>query len=172
MAAVDPLGIAHSFSHAGEIAKKKEQKTNSANIKTKSFSSVLETAQSEQDTAEIEDSQFLSAIAGKDFDETLQYLVDSVYEAGDRLKKSPYTDEFKEYKKTLSHFLQFVVKNSYEIETKQRRKGTKKVVYTLVTVVNNKLDSLANDILYNQKEQLKILARIEEINGILVDFFS
>ncbi len=172
MAVVDPLGIAHTFSHTGEITKKKDQKSNNTRIKSKSFSSIMETAQQEQESGFIDNTQLPQEIIGKDFDETLQYLVDSVYEAGDRLKKNPYTDEFKEYKKSLSTFLSFVVKNTYEIETHQRRKGKTKIVYTLVTVVNSKLDNLANDILYNQSEQLKILAKIEEINGILVDFFS
>ncbi len=172
MLPLDPLGLAPAFSQAGEIAKKKEQKSTTTKLKSKSFASVLQTSQEQQEVLSSENTDFLSEIEGKSFDDTLQYLVDSVYSAGDRLKKNPYTDEFKNYRKTLSHFLEFVVKNTYEIETHQRKRGKKRVVYTLVNVVNEKLDKLANGILFNQTDQLNILARVEEINGLLVDFFS
>ncbi len=169
---LDPLGLAPSLFQAGEIAKKKEQKNDTAKVKAKSFSSILQANQNQKEILEVDEALFSQEIEGKSFDETLQYLVDSVYIAGDRLKKNPFTEEFKSYRKTLSHFLNFVVKNSYEIETHQRRRGKKQVVYTLVNVVNQKLDNLANDILFNQADQLNLLSRVEEINGLLVDFFS
>ncbi len=172
MLPLDPLGLATTLFQAGEIAKKKEHKSDTSKIKSKPFSSALQTAQEQKEILENNDTAFLSEIEGKPFEEKLHYLVDSVYTAGDRLKKNPYTDEYKSYRKTLSHFLDFVVKNSYEIETQQRRRGQKRVVYTLVNVVNQRLDTLASDILFNQNDQLNILARIEEINGLLVDFFS
>ncbi len=169
---LDPLGLAPSLFQAGEIAKKKEKKNDTSKINSKSFSSVLQANQEQKEILEAGDTLFSQEIEGKSFDEALQYLVDSVYIAGDQLKKNPFAEEFKTYRKTLSNFLHFVVKNSYEIETHQRRRGKKQVVYTLVNVVNQKLDNLANDILFNQADQLHILARVEEINGLLVDFFS
>ncbi len=171
MLPLDPLGLAPSLFHAGEIAKKKEHKASTSKAKAHSFSSILENTQ-EQQELESEEKTFLQDIEGKTFEDTLQYLVDSVYIAGDKLKKNPYAEDFKNYRKTLSHFLEFIVKNTYEIETHQRRRGKKRVVYTLVNVVNEKLDKLANGILFNQADQLNILARVEEINGLLVDFFS
>ncbi len=172
MQSLDPLGLAHSFSQASEIAKKKEQKNSATKTKSKSFATILQTNQAEQEISSEMDIEYLHAIEGKSFDDTLQYLVDSVYSAGDKLKKNPSADEFKSYRKSLSHFLEFIVKNTYEIETHQRIRGRKRVVYTLVNVVNEKLDKLANGILFNQNDQLNILARVEEINGLLVDFFS
>ncbi len=169
MLPLDPLGLAPAFHQAGEIAKKKEQKSTAT--KSKSFVSILQNTQEQQELIH-EESTLLHDIEGKTFDDALQFLVDSVYSAGDKLKKNPYADEFKNYRKSLSNFLQFVVKNTYEIETHQRRRGKKRVVYTLVNVVNQKLDSLATGILFNQADQLSILARVEEINGLLVDFFS
>ncbi len=171
MLPLDPLGLAPSFQQAAEIGKKKEKKTDTSKLKSTSFATILQSSQ-EQDISPTDDTDLLKNIEGKSFDETLQYLVDGVYAAGDRLKKNPHTDEFKKYRKSLSQFLNFIVKNTYEIETQQRRRGKKRVVYTLVNVVNQKLDSLANGILFNQADQIKLLARVEEINGLLVDFFS
>ncbi len=171
MLPLDPLGLSPTFSQAGEIAKKKEKKASNAKTKVKSFSSVLKTTQDNQEVF-INDTDTIAALEGKSFDETLQYLVDSVYLAGDKLKKNPFTEELKDYRKSLSQFLNFIIKNSYEVETFQRKRGKKRVVYTLVNVVNQKLDTLATDILFNQADQISILVRIEEINGLLVDFFS
>ena len=44
--------------------------------------------------------------------------------------------------------------------------------FTLVKVVDEKLDSLAASVLAAQREQLTILAQIDEINGLLVDLIS
>lgn len=170
MSALDPLGTSPFFSASSEISKKKEKKENSHKVKTHPFAVALEKAEEQPIIAGEADLPL--EIRGKTFDEALQYLVDSVYSAGDRLKKEPYTDEFKNYKKALSQFMSFIVKNSYEIEAHERRNGAKRQIFTLVQVVNTKLDELATGILFNQADQLKILAKIEEINGILVDFFS
>ncbi len=170
MSSIDPLGYSALFSQSQELAKK-ENKANKSTSK-KVFSSLLEKASTDGMSENLSDVEFMQSIENKNFDEKLEFLIDSVYSAGDRLKKNPEPEEFKNYRKKMSFFLQFVVKNSYEIETQHRRKGRKRVVYTMVQVVNEKLDSLAADILMNQREQLRILAKLEEINGLLVDFFS
>lgn len=170
MPTVDPLGYSALFSQSQEIAKKKEQKTSKSTTKSKIFSSVLESAQSEPNNDAMSEAEFMRSIENKTFDEKLEFLIDSVYTAGDRLKKNQDPEEFKKYRKTLTHFLEFVVKNTYEVETQRRLRGRK--AYTVVQVVNEKLDSLAADIIMNQRDQLRILAKVEEINGLLVDFFS
>ncbi|MFI3258068.1 MAG: YaaR family protein [Spirochaetales bacterium] len=167
MPAIEASGINPFFSTMGDIVPKGEKKKDT---KKTSFGKVLERTQEE--VLQLNEEYGLPEIEGKSVEETLQYLVDSVYEAGDKLKQAPYTDEFKNYKKVLARCMRFVVKNSYDIETHERRIGRKRQVFTLVTVVNTKLDELALGILYNQAEQLKILAKIEEINGLLIDFFS
>lgn len=68
--------------------------------------------------------------------------------------------------------MRFVVDNSYEVEVRERRKGKKRRISVTVQIINAKLDELATGILYNQIDQLKILAKVEQINGILIDFMS
>ena len=170
MPTIDPLGYSALFSQSQEIAKK-EQKAKKTESK-KVFSSVLETAEKENDVDNLSDLEFMQSLETKSFDEKLEFLVDSVYSSGERFKKNQDLEEFKNYRRSLSHFLEFIVKNSYEIENKHRLKGRKRVVYTVVQVVNEKLDSLAADILMNQRDQLRILSRLEEINGLIVDLFS
>ena len=58
-------------------------------------------------------------LANLSFDEAMQVLIDSVYEAGDILKKKPYADSFVIYKKAIGEFLRFVVDESYEVEDQE-----------------------------------------------------
>jgi uncharacterized protein YaaR (DUF327 family) len=41
--------------------------------------------------------------------------------------------------------------------------------YTMIRVVNEKLEKLAAGIMQNQYSQMEILRRVEEINGLIVD---
>ena len=63
-------------------------------------------------------------------------------------------------------------KNTYDIENQlgirsPRFKNRKK--YIIVTVVNEKLEQLARDIMFIQSSQISMLAKVEEIKGLLVD---
>ena len=56
------------------------------------------------------------------------------------------------------------------------RKGNVKVPiqnsYTLLKLVDEKLDGLAADILSNHKDQIKIAAKVNEIYGLLVNILT
>lgn len=172
MAAVDPLQTSF-FNPADTLTRKKDKDKKIPAVK-KSFAEVLKGAAEDETSEQI-------VFAGKNipdnfdnlsFDEKLTALVDGVYAAGDELKKKPFTDNFIAYKQNLSRFMRFVVDNSYELEIREQRKGKKRRQLITVQTINAKLDELAAGILYNQADQLKILAKIDEINGILVDFLS
>ena len=44
--------------------------------------------------------------------------------------------------------------------------------FTLVKVIDKKLESLAAEVLKNQRDQIGILSAIEEINGLLVNLIT
>jgi hypothetical protein len=50
-------------------------------------------------------------------------------------------------------------------------KGTQRE-YLLVRTVDDKLERLVVEVLQNQMEQIELLRRIEEINGLLVDLLT
>ena len=41
-----------------------------------------------------------------------------------------------------------------------------------IQVINEKLETLTNDIIYNHSKNLNILAKIEELNGLIVDLLA
>jgi uncharacterized protein YaaR (DUF327 family) len=103
----------------------------------------------------------------------LQALLDDVHSSGDELKNRPFPDEIIRYKKAVRNFIHYVVENSYILEEKtsgvnlRRRKK-----FTLVQVVDRKLEQLAVGIMAGQTNQLELLSRIDEIAGMLVNLLQ
>ena len=107
--------------------------------------------------------------------ENLELLLDDVHNSGDILKQRPFPEEIKQYKKAVRNFLHYIIENGYAVE-KHISPNTNvlkpKKIHTIVQVVDQKLEQLAAGILSGQLTQLNILARVDEINGILVDLLQ
>lgn len=114
-------------------------------------------------------------IAKMNFDEALSFLMDQVTMAGDELKKNPYGDTFPKYRQKIAQFFRFIEKKAYDVQEFEGRRSARnlnpKKKY-IIKVVDDKLDQLARDILYNQADQLTMLAKVNEINGLIVDLVS
>jgi len=121
-------------------------------------------------TDESEQVESLSEFTGPS---DLEALIDEVHEAGEKLKNSVSMANIAAYKNAVKSLLRPLVREMMEIDEKVS--GTnilKKKRFTLVKVIDEKLESLVAEILRGQSEQLKILERIEEINGLIVDIIS
>jgi hypothetical protein len=108
-------------------------------------------------------------------EEDLEELVDDVHAEGERLKEDPTMENIRRYKKAVSEFLQYVVANALEAETTEGAKFNplkKQKRYTMIRVVNERLEKLAAGIMQNQYSQMDILHRVEEINGLIVDIMN
>jgi uncharacterized protein YaaR (DUF327 family) len=114
-------------------------------------------------------------------------LLDAVRGAGDDLRQRPIPEEILKYKKAVRNFLHYVIQNGYTVEKqagipnaqKPGYKGSlwdpaakRAMEFHIVQVVDQKLDRLAAEILTGQASQLKLLAKLEEITGLLVDLVS
>jgi uncharacterized protein len=105
-------------------------------------------------------------------DKDLEVLLDDVHSYGERLKERPTMERIREYREAVASFLQYIVHFTFEAETIEGSRFNpmkKQKRYTLVRLVNEKLEKLATGVLANQISQLDILRRVEEINGLLVD---
>ncbi len=104
-------------------------------------------------------------------------LLDDIHTLGDKLKENPSFSLIKEYKEAVRGFVAYVVKNSLKLEKTTlkgfrvlKRKG--KPQLTIVQIVDRKLESLAAEILRNQKDQLHIIEKVNELEGLLIDLLS
>lgn len=105
----------------------------------------------------------------------LEELVDSLHGRGEQLKEQPSLENIKEYRKAVSEFLQYISKHALEaeqIEGARYHPLKKQKKFTLIKVVNEKLEQLATGILQSQFSQLDILQRVDEINGMIVDLLQ
>lgn len=105
-------------------------------------------------------------------DADLEGILDEIHQAGERLSEDPGMKNVLAYKRIVKAFIRYVVKNTRQIEHQEGArlsifKAPKR--YTLISVVDKKLEQLAAGILQNQADKLEILKKVEEIQGLLVD---
>lgn len=112
-----------------------------------------------------------ASTANGDFSQAeLEELLDDVHDVGDRLKQNPSVDLVQAYKKAVRDFVHYVVERSYAVEQKASgRNILKRNIYFRVSVIDDSLEKLGAEILRNQRDNLEILRRVDEINGMLVD---
>ena len=150
-----------AYGTARPEVKQAKDKNKVRNLRVTAFSQVLE-SELEGNLLDLPVSQ-----------EALQRLLDGIHDAGDALKKRPFPDEIKRYKQAVKNFLHYVVDNAYAIEEQiSGINPVRRKTYTVIQVVDQKLEQLAAGILAGQIAQLDLLARIDEITGILVDLLQ
>ena len=159
MESIDPAQ--HSLVQQTAQDKKKIEKKS----KTKSvFGSLIESKESE-----------LLDFFKLDNDVSLEELLDTIHTAGEQLTEKPVYSNITAYKKAVGDFLRYVVSNGLEIETVEGARLSifkKQKKYIIIHSINERLDRLAAGILQSQLKQLDILAKVEEIQGLVVDLLS
>lgn len=109
----------------------------------------------------------------KENGDNLSVLLDEVYKKGDELKKSPTLYTIKEYKWSVKKLLKNITDKMLKLEEKTSGLNIlKRKRFTLIQVIDKKLEALAAEVLRAQNEQIKILSRVDEINGLLIDLLS
>ena len=108
---------------------------------------------------------------GINSDSTVEEMLDAIYSIGDRVKDNPTLDTIGRYRKAVRSFMRFIVDHAIEVEERHSSPNIlKQKKFTLVKVIDQKLDKLASGLLSSQQEAFKVLAGIDEINGLLVNF--
>jgi hypothetical protein len=148
------------FSYRREVGEKRESRKAGRTGRKRSFVSELGQA-SARGSGER---------SPEDIEAETAELVDAVFAAGDRLRDRSDRQTLNEYKDAVRHFLSAVVTRGLDIE--EHTSGThilRRKRYALVQVIDRKLERLAAELISSQQNQLSVLARIDEINGLIVD---
>lgn len=105
--------------------------------------------------------------------EELKILYDKIESQTTKLKDSLFIEDLIEYKRLVKEFLNITVKNSHVFykENSLDRRGRHRV-YSLVKRVDNELDELTKDFLNIENNRLRILKRLDDIKGILLDILT
>lgn len=103
----------------------------------------------------------------------LPELLDAVYEAGEKLKEKPILANVRQYRQAVKAFMNYAVNCIFKAEEKVSGFTiVKRKKFILVSVVDQKLQELAEEVLDRQRQQFDILDAIDQINGLLVDLVS
>lgn len=117
------------------------------------------------------DSAKVALGSGEISEEEMARLLEEVWAAGGKLVREPGLSQVQDYRSAIAAFLDAIVRMSYTMEnhTGILRKDHSRAQYTLVQVINQKLDGLAAAILKGQKDPMDILRRTDELKGLLID---
>lgn len=186
MSSIDQLSSSMYFSAAATVSREtQKQKGSTKTDKTKKtlFSSMVE---KQQEIEELASAGLPPELAGLSDEEAVSFLKDAVDVAGDELEENMTAENFAKFRRSVSQFLKYIEKNNYEV-AKIKRFGRERMYrgtspffaekrkpepYVQVQVVNKRLDELATMILQNHTERIEMLAKVDEIKGLIVDFFA
>ncbi|NLM11001.1 MAG: YaaR family protein [Clostridiaceae bacterium] len=103
-------------------------------------------------------------------DEALKKMASEIIKQGERLCEKVDIAELRVYKKMISEFLDEAVRGfaKFSKESYMDRRGRHRL-YSTVKRVNKNLEELTQEILKSEKDHLKILARVEDIRGLILD---
>ena len=102
--------------------------------------------------------------------ESLERMLNDIHALGEKIRENPTYAMISSYRAAVRAFLKYVVDGALSVESKQSTPNVlRQKKFTLVKIIDQKLDRLASGVLMNQRETFDILARIDEINGMLID---
>jgi uncharacterized protein YaaR (DUF327 family) len=95
-------------------------------------------------------------------------LVEEIARQGKRFAKNPTQELLKLYKSMIKDFLEYVTKHMLQVEHHTGGR-LKQKIYTVTTVIDEKLNDLAAHVMSQQANNIHLLSTLDEIRGILID---
>ncbi len=112
----------------------------------------------------------VSHIENSELKEKLSSLMKDIEEQGSKLAKHMDIRDMKRYRSLVKEFMNEVTAHSHEFSRENflDRRGRHRV-YGIVKEVDKSLDDLAQELLKDEKDNLAILNKIDDIRGMLLD---
>lgn len=112
----------------------------------------------------------LSQIEAGELQDKLTEMIQDITKQGQKIAEHMDIRDLKVYRSMISNFLNEVVANSHQFSRENflDRRGRHRV-YGVIRQVNDKLDELAKELISSEKNQVDILDRIGEIQGLVLD---
>lgn len=112
----------------------------------------------------------VSHIENGELQEKLSSLMKEIEEQGSKIAKHMDIRDMKRYRSLVKEFMNEVTTRSHEFSRENflDRRGRHRV-YGIVKEVDKSLDDLAQELLKDEKDNLTILNKIDDIRGMLLD---
>ena len=114
-----------------------------------------------------------SNIAESELQAHLNALMEQIDAEGKKLAKKRDLKDMKHYRGLVKEFLNEIVTRSHEFtrENFLDKRGRHRI-YGIIRLVDENLDSLAQELVNDEKDNIDILNKIGEIQGLLIDIFT
>ena len=144
-------------------------------IKVNQLTQVSQVAQTAEKTQA--DGTFKFTLASRVEEQELQArltaLMEEITMQGKRLGKRRDVKDMRRYRGLIKEFMNEVVSRSHHFSRENflDRKGRHRV-YGIIRLIDENLDELAQELMKDEKDNLLILSKIGEIEGLLLDIFT
>ena len=114
----------------------------------------------------------LTTQSGVMFESHIQDLISKIQAQGEIVVKRADIKELNKYRSLIAEFMHESVSNGFSF-SKNRMMDSRGKQKTIASIkrINETLDELTEEMLKDQRDQLAILERVDEISGLLVDLF-
>ena len=115
----------------------------------------------------------ISNIQEADIQAKVSALVNEISEQGKKISKRTDIRDMKRYRELVKSFLNEVVYRSHKFSRENflDRRGRHRV-YGIIRLIDENLDDLAEELIKEEKDNLAILMKIGEIEGLLLDILT
>lgn len=114
-----------------------------------------------------------SQIEDVDLQNALKSMMEEITMQGEKISKKRDIRDMKKYRSLVKGFLNEVVTRSHSFERENflDRKGRHRV-YGIIRLVDSRMDELAQELVKDEKDNIRILSMVGEIQGLLLDIFT
>ena len=141
-------------------------------IKVNQLQQLTQMEAPKNNTAQTEDFKFtlVKNIEESQLQDKLSSLMKDIEEQGAKIAKHMDIKDMKKYRSSIKEFMNEIVSRSHEFSRENflDRRGRHRV-YGIVRQVDKNLDELATELLKEEKDNLAILGKIDDIRGLLLD---
>lgn len=112
----------------------------------------------------------ISNIEEKDLQKRLSSLMEDITAQGEKIAKHMDIRDMRRYRELVKGFMNEIVNRSHEFSRENflDRRGRHRV-YGIVKLVDKNLDDLAGELLKDEKDNIAVLEKVNEIQGLLLD---
>ena len=112
----------------------------------------------------------LSRVHSDNFEAKIASMIDKIEEQAKKFSKKVDIGELKLYRRLISEFLDEAVNSTHKFskENKLDKMGRHRV-YAIIKRINEKMENLTQEVLKDEKDNLKILQQLDDIRGLIMD---
>ncbi len=126
-----------------------------------------------RDTGDAFKFTLISNIEEASLKERLNLMLEDIVQQGKKIAKRTDISEMRQYRQLIKEFLNEIVNRSHQFSRENflDRRGRHRV-YGIVKLIDKNLDELAEELIKDEKDNIAILNKIDEIRGLLLDILT